>query len=55
MDLLMSTNDKAGSGEKQGYKPATEIEEAALHFHRYPFPGKLAVVPSKPASSQMNA
>jgi len=37
---------------KGGYKPANELEEAALHFHRYPEPGKLAIVPSKPLGNQ---
>ncbi len=39
-------------GKKPGYKPANELEEAALHFHKYPHPGKLSVVPSKPLGNQ---
>jgi len=37
---------------KQPYKPANELEEAALHYHKYPKPGKLAVNASKPLGNQ---
>ena len=38
--------------ERKPYKPANELEEAALHFHRYPHPGKLSIVSSKPLGNQ---
>ncbi|MCB1420909.1 MAG: NADP-dependent malic enzyme, partial [Nitratireductor sp.] len=48
----MSDTSKTKNGKSSGYKPASELEEAALHFHRYPHPGKLAIVPSKPLGNQ---
>ena len=48
----MSDMNKTKNGKSSGYKPASELEEAALHFHRYPHPGKLAIVPSKPLGNQ---
>ena len=48
----MSDINKSKNGESSGYKPSSELEEAALHFHRYPHPGKLAIVPSKPLGNQ---
>ena len=48
----MSDTDSSKNKKPSGYKPASELEEAALHFHRYPHPGKLAIVPSKPLGNQ---
>ncbi|WP_075996279.1 NADP-dependent malic enzyme [Salaquimonas pukyongi] len=48
----MSDIKKTKKQKPGGYKPASELEEAALHFHRYPHPGKLAIVPSKPLGNQ---
>ncbi|MEQ9835959.1 MAG: NADP-dependent malic enzyme [Roseitalea porphyridii] len=33
-------------------KSADALREAALHYHRYPVPGKLAVTPTKPLTTQ---
>ncbi|MEC9342222.1 MAG: NADP-dependent malic enzyme [Pseudomonadota bacterium] len=35
-----------------GYEPANELEAGALHFHRYPRPGKLEVTATKPLGNQ---
>ncbi|KZS23860.1 NADP-dependent malic enzyme [Wohlfahrtiimonas chitiniclastica] len=40
----MTTNDKA--------QKEIEFRKAALNYHRFPKPGKVAVVPSKPVSDQ---
>lgn len=34
------------------YKPVNELEEAALHFHQFPEPGKLAITATKPLGNQ---
>ncbi len=48
----MTKKTVTGSAEKPAYKPANELEEAALHFHKYPLPGKLVITPSKPLGNQ---
>ena len=35
-----------------GEAAKAELREAALHYHRYPTPGKLSVVPKKPLANQ---
>jgi malate dehydrogenase (oxaloacetate-decarboxylating)(NADP+) len=35
-----------------GYQPANELEAGALHYHRYPSPGKLSVEATKPLGNQ---
>ncbi len=34
------------------YQPANELEEASLHYHRYPRPGKLAIQATKQLGNQ---
>ncbi|MCB1461441.1 MAG: NADP-dependent malic enzyme, partial [Nitratireductor sp.] len=34
------------------YKPANELEAGALHYHRFPTPGKLAITATKPLGNQ---
>ncbi len=47
-------NDTSGktTAEKATYKPANELEEAALHYHKYPQAGKLAIMATKPLGNQ---
>ena len=32
--------------------PATALKEAALAYHEFPIPGKLAITPTKPLTNQ---
>ncbi|MCO5730000.1 NADP-dependent malic enzyme [Rhizobium sp. SSA_523] len=45
----MATNDK-GSDDTQA--PKADLDEQALFFHRYPRPGKLEIVATKPLGNQ---
>ncbi|MGB7334874.1 MAG: NADP-dependent malic enzyme [Salaquimonas sp.] len=38
--------------DKKPYAPSNELEEAALHYHRYPIPGKLGITATKPLGNQ---
>ncbi len=40
------------TGESATYTPANELEAGALHYHRYPTPGKLSVEATKPLGNQ---
>ena len=42
----------AATAPKAPYVPANELEEGALHYHRYPKPGKLSVEATKPLGNQ---
>jgi malate dehydrogenase (oxaloacetate-decarboxylating)(NADP+) len=43
---------KTNGKKTTGYKPATELEEGALHYHQFPTPGKLAIAATKPLGNQ---
>ncbi|GIL01549.1 MAG: NAD-dependent malic enzyme [Alphaproteobacteria bacterium] len=40
------------AGPTGAYQPANELEAGALHYHRFPQPGKLAVSATKPLGNQ---
>ncbi len=44
--------NKIGQEPAKSYEPANELEEASLHFHRFPQPGKLAISATKPLGNQ---
>ncbi|MCU0789498.1 MAG: NADP-dependent malic enzyme [Nitratireductor sp.] len=41
-----------GKTAASSYQPANELEAGALHYHRYPTPGKLSVEATKPLGNQ---
>jgi malate dehydrogenase (oxaloacetate-decarboxylating)(NADP+) len=44
--------NKPAEPVQKPYEPANELESAALHFHEYPLPGKLAIEATKPLGNQ---
>lgn len=47
-----SSAKKSDKSVTKSFKPANELEEAALHFHENPLPGKLAIHATKPLGNQ---
>lgn len=48
----MTKTPQAAGIQKDSYQPANELEEGALHYHRFPTPGKLSVEATKPLGNQ---
>jgi malate dehydrogenase (oxaloacetate-decarboxylating)(NADP+) len=48
----MSKQVESGTVRAGSYQPANELEEGALHYHRFPKPGKLAIEATKPLGNQ---
>ncbi len=43
---------KAGERKPVAFEPSNELEASALHYHRFPRPGKLSVEATKPLGNQ---
>jgi malate dehydrogenase (oxaloacetate-decarboxylating)(NADP+) len=48
----MAKQVESGTVRAGSYQPANELEEGALHYHRFPKPGKLAIEATKPLGNQ---